>query len=88
MAVWVQNVHAQAPPACLAVVYLDDRTVWGRGDQGLNALLLAMHTGNHVDRIFCFQLHPDRTVAVSRVASTQPAPASCSNENPANEKKP
>ena len=59
MAVWVRHVHAQAPQACLAV-YLDDRTVWGRGDQGLNALILAMHAGDHVDRIFGLQLHPDK----------------------------
>ena len=59
MVVWVRVVQRQEPRASLSV-YLDDRTIWKRGLNGIQIVANAMRVGAEVDAVLGFELHPDK----------------------------
>ena len=59
MVVWVRFVLLQEPRVSLAV-YLDDRTTWKKGVNGIHVVTNAMQAGAQVDAILGMELHPDK----------------------------
>ena len=71
MVVWVRVVQRQEPRASLSV-YLDDRTIWKRGANGIQIVVNAMRAGAEVDTVLGFELHPDKLASFTTRSNLLP----------------
>ena len=62
MAAWALHVR-QAAPGIRIGIFLDDRTLYTRGPNSVENLVVAARAGNAADRALGFDLHPDKVAS-------------------------